>query len=149
MITQRDLAGIMPNTCRPGVTERPQHPELPGVAAVVAEQLGSSLLRVTLRLTSLASQARPPLRDHLLAQVEEIDELMHAVRELLVPAAEGAARNSVVPGRRPETNPFDADASDRGVGESVRVGAVPRICPTRVTRAMAAARSPASTNVTG
>jgi hypothetical protein len=149
MITQRDLAGLMPDTCRPSATEQPQRPELTGVAAVVAEQLGGSLLRVTVRLTSLASQVRPPLRDHLLAQVEEIDELMHAVRELLVPARDGAAPDSVVAGRCPEADPSDAHATDRGVGGPVRVGAAPRICPTRVTRAMAAARSPMSANVVG
>lgn len=94
MITQRDLAGI-PNSQACGPAEQPQHPELPGAVAILAEHLGGPLLRVTLRLTALASQAPLPLRDQLLAQVEEIDELIHTARQLLIPAAGGAPGNSL------------------------------------------------------
>jgi hypothetical protein len=100
VITQRDLAGI-PNGQACGPAEQPQHPELPGAVAILAEHLGGPLLRVTVRLTALASQAPLPLRDQLLAQVEEIDELIHTARQLLIPAAGGAPGNSAATERPP------------------------------------------------
>lgn len=121
MITQRDLAGIPISQAR-GAVEPPAHPELPAAVAILAEHLGGPLLRVTLRLTALASQAPPPLRAQLLAQVEEIDELIHTARQLLLPAAGGAPDNSAAIGDPSGVNSAGAGALGCGVGEPVGVG---------------------------
>jgi hypothetical protein len=51
----------------------------------LSEQVLQRVQRVGLALTSTASVADPALRDHLLAQVAELDDVARAVRDTVFP----------------------------------------------------------------
>lgn len=64
--------------------ELPAWPDVPTTVSVLASDLGRPLLAVSVRLSALASQAPPPLRAKLLAEVDEIDTIIATARELLL-----------------------------------------------------------------